>query len=963
MHPTTESNWPPTFPTAPAPRLADSPAAALGLLASIVESCEDAIVSTTVDGVVTSWNQAAERMFGYTAGEMIGRSYSVCYPDERAHEFLRHRLDGSARRLDLETVRRRRDGTLIDVHLTLSPIHDAHGATTGISGIVRDITERKRVEERLAHSQSLLRQVTESIGEVFWMVDHESRKIIYVSPSFEPIWGRACESVLGDAAAWIETIHPADRERALAAFAAQLAGSSEPVEYRIVRPDGTIRFIRGRAFPVLDENGRMSRIAGVAEDVTRHAESQAALARSEFRFQRLIDSDVIGIFNGDAGGGILEANAKFLEMHGYTRDDLASGLVRWDKLTAPGFETVNREVARQLRETGRATPVENEFLRKDGTRLPVLMGLASLERGQTAIGFVMDISRRRSVEEDLRRSEEKFRQFGENIREVLWLRNLETEEILYVSPAYEEIWQRPCEGLYNNPADWMAVVHPDDRASVEAMSRCQRSGEILDNEYRIVQPSGAIRWIRDRAFPIPDGAGRMIRLGGVAEDITDRKHYEVSLRHQATHDQLTDLPNRRLLLEKLEEAIARQQNEGGELAVLFIDLDRFKLVNDSMGHAAGDDLLREVAARLAGVTRASDTLARIGGDEFTLVAPGFAEKEEVCRFARTLLDSLDAPFTIGGRELFIGASIGVALYPCHGADPEDLQRNADTAVRAAKRNGKGQIVFFSQRLTAEAQERLAVETRLRRALPLDEFRLQYQPQFAGAGTELVRFEALLRWYPRDRAEPIPPADFIHIAEESDLIVPIGHWVLHEACRAAAAWQRGAHCGIGVGVNVSARQFAQPDIVAEVAEALRVSGLPAGLLEIEVTESVFLQDLKDSARKLAQLNRLGVGIALDDFGTGYSSLSYLRNLPIDAIKIDGSFLNEGRHKQSGEAVLRCLIDLAHALGIRVVVEGVETAAQLDLLSRLGCDVMQGFLLGRPAFMAPSETPDRTAPAAP
>ncbi len=789
---------------------------------------------------------------------------------------------------------------------------------------------------------------SEPSGEVFWMLDPAAGRIVYVSPGFESIWGRSCEHLYRNPAGWIDSVHPADRERAQTGYLKQLRGGTVANEYRIVRPDGGVRHIRDRGFPVFDDLGNVIRIAGVAEDVTSYRESAAALARSEFRFQRLVESDLIGVFNGTADGRILEANEEFLRLIGYTRADLQNGLVRWDKMTPPEYQQVNRRVDRGLKNTGRAAPVEIEFLRKDGSRVPVLMGLASIEADSSkAIGFVLDISRRKAAEEELRRSDEKFRQFAGNIREVLWLVNVETSDLIYVSPAYEKIWLRSCESAYRGARAWLEAIHPDDREQAEAVWERQRLGEVVDNEYRIVQPSGEVRWIRDRAFPVRDAGGRIIRIGGVAEDITERKRYEVSLRYQATHDQLTDLPNRRLLLEELQKAIAGQRENGGILAVFYIDLDRFKLVNDSLGHAAGDQLLRKVTGRLRAATRESDTLARVGGDEFVLVASGFLTSEEVRDFGCRLLDSLHPPFSVAGRELFIGACIGVSLFPDDGDDPDVLQRMADTAGQEAKRGGKGQLLFFSRKFAEEARERLAAETRLRRALAEKEFCLQYQPEFAHGGATLVRFEALIRWQPPD-SEPISPESFIPVAEENGLIVPIGTWVLTEACRAAAAWQRGERRGIGVAVNVSAQQFAQPDFLSLVKRALEASGLAPALLDLEITETVFIADFEDSARKLAQLKELGIRVALDDFGTGYSSLSYLRNLPIDVIKIDRSFLTETGQNQCGEAVLRCLIELAHALGIRVIAEGVETTAQLALLQRLGCDELQGFLLGRPGF---------------
>lgn len=814
---------------------------------------------------------------------------------------------------------------------------------------ILDFNVHTKMGEEPCGRPALFRQIVESIGEVFWMMDPATGRAAYVSPAFEQIWGVSCESMYADPLVWNRSIHPDDRAQAVAAFGEMVSGNPIMNEYRIIRPDGTVRFIRDRGFPVRDAAGRVIRIAGVAEDVTRYKESQAALARIESRYRRLVESDVIGVFNGDETGRILAANETFLKMFGYTPDDLAQNRVRWDRMTAPGWEHINTRISRELRETGRSAPLETVRLRKDGTGVPVIMGIAAIDAEPgTAIGFVLDIARLKVAEEELRRSEEKFRQFGENVHQVFWLYSLETFEVLYVNPAYEKVWQRSLASVYANPRAWLDAIHPDDRASLEAMFHRESKEEILEHEYRIVQPSGAIRWIRSITFPIRDAERRVIRLGGVAEDITERKQYQMSLEHQASHDQLTDLPNRRMLARELDTAIARRKARGGLLAVFYIDLDRFKLVNDSLGHGAGDELLREVSARLREVTRSSDLLARVGGDEFILIAPDFENKEEVSHFGHRLLDSLRPAFRIAGRELFIGASVGVSLCPQDGQTSDVLQRSADAALQDAKRKGSARVSFFSERFAQEAADRLAMETRLRQALVRHEFRLVYQPQFAGCGTQLAGFEALIRWHPPG-SEPVPPDRFIPVAEENGLIVPIGYWVVSEACRAAAEWQTRGYAGIAVAVNVSARQFADADLIPQVLAALKSSGLPPGLLQLEITESVFIADLRESARRLTALRQLGISVALDDFGTGYASLSYLRHLPIDVMKIDRSFLEDTGAKESGEAVLRCVIDLAHALGIRVLAEGVETPDQRDLLYRLGCDAMQGFLLGTPASM--------------
>jgi diguanylate cyclase (GGDEF)-like protein/PAS domain S-box-containing protein len=676
-------------------------------------------------------------------------------------------------------------------------------------------------------------------------------------------------------------------------------------------------------------------------------DSVSDLSENESRFRRLADSGIIGVFEGNESGAIMEGNDAFLHMLGYTREELEAGAIRWDRITAPGYEHVNRRFHEQLVASGAAAPAELQYFCRDGSRLPALVGLAALpSSGVSAIGFMLDQTEEKRAQEALRKSEEKFRQLAENIREVFWMMDLAGKEIVYVSQAYEQVWGQTCESLYNHPESRMNSIHPEDRKCAEERFHRQLAGEIFDNEYRIIQPSGPIRWIRDRAFPVRDAAGTVVRLAGVAEDITERKQSEFRLVHQALHDPLTDLPNRKLFRDNLKHAVA-SCDSGQSGAVFFLDLDQFKLVNDTLGHSAGDQLLQEVALRLLAIAGETGTLARVGGDEFMFVDTGFDSREAAGQLGLELIACLDAPFKIAGRELFIGASIGISLFPENDTDPDTLERESNVAMHEAKRAGKNQLRFFTPALAEAARERLELETRLRRALTLSEFRLKFQPQFAPFGTHPSRFEALIRWYPKgDR--PVSPLKFIPIAEENGLIIPIGTWVLREACQQCADWQTGSLKGVGVAVNVSAPQFACPDFAAIVARTLESTGLPPHLLELELTESVFVHDVKASSATLTRLRNLGVTIALDDFGTGYSSLSYLQNLPIDALKIDRGFLIEAENRKQGAAVLRCVVELAHTLGLRVIGEGAETPAQLELLRSLGCDEIQGFLLGRPSF---------------
>jgi diguanylate cyclase (GGDEF)-like protein len=425
----------------------------------------------------------------------------------------------------------------------------------------------------------------------------------------------------------------------------------------------------------------------------------------------------------------------------------------------------------------------------------------------------------------------------------------------------------------------------------------------------------------------------------------EKREAEAKLQHMALVDELTGLPNRRLLSDRLSQSLRAAARDGRMLALLYIDLDGFKPVNDSLGHRIGDLLLKQVAERLQTRARGSDTLARIGGDEFTLILSRIHSKADAEKVAASLLEALTSPFQIDGQGIRIGASIGISLFPEHGRDGDELLQQADFAMYAAKRSGKNRIVEFSDDLGNAARERMTLEGELRRAVAEHEISLEYQPEFDLATHAIVRFEALARWN-HAQMGPVPPLNFIPVAEESGLIIPLGAALMEQACADAVTWKRACGCDVQVAVNVSSVQFAQNTFVAEVKEILRRTGLKPSLLQIELTESATLTGIDRAAKIMQELNRMGVSLAMDDFGTGYSCLSYLPKLAFDAIKIDRSFVNELIFRPETRAFVQSILTMAHNLGMKVVVEGIETKEQLELIESLGANEAQGFLLGLP-----------------
>ncbi len=549
----------------------------------------------------------------------------------------------------------------------------------------------------------------------------------------------------------------------------------------------------------------------------------------------------------------------------------------------------------------------------------------------------------------LRESEERFRQMAESIGDVFWLSDPQREVALYMSPAFERIWCMPVAAVYADWRAWLAYVHEDDRATVRARMDDLEQTE-LELEFRVCPPGHEQRHVHMRVYLVRDGAGRFVRRAGVMQDVTERKAQEARIEHLAYHDSLTGLPNRAMLMDRLGQALSQAQRLDQQVAVLFMDLDRFKLVNDSLGHHAGDVLLQEIARRLRATLRDNDTVARVGGDEFQVVVSNVAGSVDAARIAEKLMRTLGEPFVLGGQELHVTASLGVSLFPRDGASGELLLKYADTALYEAKGEGRNAYRFFSPEMDAQAHGRLRLENDLRRAVERHELELHYQPQLDLSTGEVCAVEALVRWRHPVRGLVMPSA-FIPMAEETGLVLGIGEWVLNEACRQVAQWQRDGLADnlspLRVAVNISARQLQRPGLDGAVRRALQLSGLPAECLELEITESSVMLDPQHAQSVLQSLRELGVQLSIDDFGTGYSSLAYLKRLPLDRLKIDRSFIGGIPTDSDDAAIVETIIVMTHKLGLRVIAEGVETLEQRLQLVRQGCDEMQGFLLAHPA----------------
>ncbi|MBF0372619.1 MAG: EAL domain-containing protein, partial [Alphaproteobacteria bacterium] len=660
---------------------------------------------------------------------------------------------------------------------------------------------------------------------------------------------------------------------------------------------------------------------------------------SEALFQTLFESspDPTWIIEG---GAFVECNAAALTCLQYPDKSLflKSHPSRLSPETQadgdPSFAKAERMMA-LARENG-IHRFEWLHTRADGSCFPAEVTLSALTlAGREVIHCVWrDITERKRIEADMRLAASVLEGTSEGV--------IITDAqgvILSVNPAFTAITgYEPSEAIGATPRLLKSEHH--DQAFYQTMWRSlsengQWRGEVWN---RRKSGEAYLEWLSITALPGRDGMPT--RYVSLFTDVTELRRKDERIHHQAYHDALTGLPNRLLLGDRLTHAIEVARREERGLAVMFIDLDRFKVVNDSLGHDAGDMLLEEVARRLTACTRRSDTIARLGGDEFVVVLTGFENPAEVAEVAEKLIHTLMAPMALKGHDVNVGASIGISLFPEDGADTVTLMKNADTAMYRAKEAGRNTFRMFDRVMNSDALERLELEEALRRALERGEFELHYQPKIDLRSKRVVGAEALIRWLSPERGM-VSPAQFIPLAEETGLIIRIGDWVLEEACRQLAAWEKQGLDAMKVAINVSARQFHDGGLADRVSEALLRHEVDPARLEIELTESTVMSDPDNAVRQLLRLREIGITVSIDDFGTGYSSLSSLKSLPLGTIKIDQSFVRRVDTDSDNSAIVAAIVGLAGALGMSTVAEGVETREEEALLEQYDCAVVQGF----------------------
>jgi len=886
-----------------------------------------------VDNGQVTWSDEMYRIYGISPdAEKISfeRVMAAIHPDDREHVAQQVQDMLAGKEIDNYEFRiLRPDGVQRDVWARSEVRRDASGSPLLVIGTVQDISGRKRVEQALRENEARLRAVVSNAPVVLFTLDpdgvirlSEGRGLAALQLEPGEVVGRSVFEMYREYPEIIATIRRA------------LAG--EALVHNVTL--GPLTF-EGHYTPTFSADGRVETVIGLAIDISARRRAEEALIQSESNFRALTENANVGILVNHRGKHVF-ANNRLLEMLGYTADEFRATGVK--ELVHP--QEYDKVMARfQERLTGQSGPAvyETVFMTKTGQAVPVELTAARTTWHGEPAGLVMlqDIRERLRAETQMRKLSSALEQTADSV--MITNRDGAIE---YVNLGFENsTGYSRAEAIGQTPR--LLKSGKQGAGFYKKLWDTILAGKIFSEVFVNRRKDGSLYFEEETITPLKNAAGEITNFVATGKDVTERMQTQERLQHMAQHDALTELPNRVLFMDRLKQSLARARWHERLVAVLFVDMDRFKTINDTLGHEFGDRLLQALAERLSSSVREGDTVARFGGDEFVILLDDVGSDMDIGAVAQKILESLAPPFTIDSHSLYVTASIGISLYPNDGEDSGTLLKHADIAMYRAKDIGKNTYQFYSADMSARAFERLTLESSLRRAVERQEFRLYYQPQIDTVTGAILSVEALLRWQHPDFGLVLP-AEFIPLLEETGLIIPVGEWVFHAACQQLCAWHAAGWPTLRMAVNLSPRQFQGTGLALMVERGLAAVGCDPGLIEIEITENVLLRHDATTLETLDALRALGVRLAIDDFGTGYSSLSYLRRYSIDTLKVDRSFVHDVPGDADDSALVSAIIVLAQSLKLNVVAEGVETEAQRMFLQERGCQIMQGYLFSRP-----------------
>ena len=929
-------------------------------LSRTLEAIGDAVITTDDQGRVTRLNPVAEALTGWTAEDAHGRPLEEVFVLEGQEGEvvggLVRRLTESGQALNLgdNSMLRRRDGQHRRIADSAAPILREDGSLEGLILVFRDVTEDYRLRE-----ENRIAAIAFDTHNAIAITDAAGR-VLRVNPAFSTLTGFAPADIAERPLAELDA--PDDGHDSPAAQ--RLAVAREGVwsgRRRLRHRDGRLLQVWETINAVRDEAGDVTHFVSSLSDLTELDQTTRALLESQSRYQSLLDALNDGVLL-IRDGILIDGNDKLFEILQRPREAvIGRSPVDLSPPVQPDGQSSAEKAAAIIRKVLDGEPQIFDWMKElpNGDCIDVEVSLTRifLDQQPTLIGVMRNVTERRAAERqyqqllvELERKEAQIRLATRAAGVGLWEWNIATGHVAW-SEGAEAIYGLGPGELGHTLDTSMTLVHPEDTARLDdAIARSLEANAPLLVEYRIIRADGAVRWVELSGSLERNDAGEPTFLRGAVQDITERHQARQEIERLAFYDPLTGLANRRLMLDRLQQAIAHAQREPIHGALIFIDLDRFKLLNDSLGHRAGDMLLQQVTRRLTESLREEDTVARLGGDEFVIMLPaldadpGTAAKR-AWQVAEKIRHRISGGYDLDGHRFHITASLGIALFPQDGQRAEVLLNHADAAMYQAKGNGRDTIAYYHPSLQAEADARLALEEDLRAALDAGQLFLEYQAQVDDA-QQAVAVEALLRWQHPERGRVMPDT-FVPVAEETGLILHLGEWVLLTACQQLRAWMEQAGTPLpGLSVNVSPIQFRHSGFVEQVGQILRRTGVDPQLLTLEITEGTLIEDLNDTIAKLKALKALGLRISVDDFGTGYSSLYYLKHLPLDELKIDRAYVQDITEDPNDAAIVQTILSIARHLGLEVVAEGVETLAQAEFLRDNGCHRYQGYLYCRP-----------------
>jgi diguanylate cyclase (GGDEF)-like protein/PAS domain S-box-containing protein len=906
-------------------------------------------------------NDAFEQFIGLKSELIIGKTVHDFAAPEAAARYAEadRSLFAQGQSQTYEASVRFSDGSQHEVMFSKAVFRAPDGAIAGIVGVMLDIDERRRAEKALQESERRYRDVFENVSDCIALIDATADGRFILSAS-NPAARRACGlPEPGGEEPFIETTLSPTASAYFIEKLVQCVTARNTLRYEAAfdGPSGT-KTLLVNLVPVADAEKPVRRIIAIARDITDEREIERLRSEKERDFRTLVDNSPDSIVRYDRACRRLFSNNTFERRSNIDPTTLLGKTpVEAQILGDAAQEQAYQDWLLAVMEKGAPGERHITYLRGDGQRrIGTVRAIPERDLAGRVVSVLTigaDTHKRVSAERKLRQREQEFRTLVENSPDFIIRYDAQCRQ-LYINPAAKNFF-----GAENLAPHGGAIVERIVKgAEYETKLRSVvASGREDEMEFALREKDGSMKWSHVRFVPEFDEKNEVAGVLSIARDISEIVESRRKIQHLAFYDALTGLPNRALLSERIAQAAARPGSEGA-FALMLLDLDRFKEVNDTFGHAVGDALLCKAAARLRRCLRKSDTISRLGGDEFAILLPNEAKSRDVSAIAAKILRSLARPFSLSGREIMVFASIGIAASDGAQTDVDTLFKRADSAMYHAKRSGRNNYQFFTPEMMARNVWRMAIETNLRHAISRGELQIYFQPRVDLKTREILGAEALLRWR-HDELGFLTPDKFISIAEESGQIVEIGRWVLSQACVQAVEWNKTSHSPIKISVNLSSRQFVMNDLVGSLQETLAASGCDPDWLELEITESLLLEDSQTVRSMLQTIRDMGVAIAVDDFGTGFSALGYLTRFPISALKIDRSFIRDIDRDRKRAELVKAIVSISRALELKLVAEGIETEAQAAFLLLAGCEEAQGFLFGGPMPTAEFEEHWRSA----